>query len=80
VIRGVAETIRSTGGADMGSCVAEDFPSTYHEPVGAPAVGEVWTYLVAARNSCGAGTYGDGEPPVGPPSLRDQNPGNCGSP
>ena len=69
-----------TSGGDMGSCLVDDTSSPTAQEAGTPAAGDIWTFYMSAGNGCGPGTHGEGFPPVGPPSLRDDNPGNCGGP
>ena len=77
VIRGLAATIQSTGGSDLGTCLVDDNGTTMVQETGTPGPGEIWTFFMSAGNSCGPGPHGEEFPPG---LNRDDNPGNCGGP
>jgi hypothetical protein len=74
VVSGDGATLVASGGSNYGSCLSASQPATSIQDAGALAPGEVRQYMVAARNTCGRGTFDAALPPVG---LRDANPGNC---
>jgi len=58
VVGGSIATLRSTGGLDGATCVANSVTVSEWQDYPVPAPGEGFFYLVRAQNSCGSSTYG----------------------
>jgi hypothetical protein len=65
VATGTIADLVTSGSYSGATCLASDVPDAFYDDLRAgPAPGEAVWHLVRARNSCGAGSYGDsGEDP-----------------
>jgi hypothetical protein len=59
IVSGSIASLSPSGGFLDGSCLAADVPDTPHTDDSASAPGSAVWYRVRARNSCGAGPWGD---------------------